>query len=206
MVGITQPQNFEHKDFIENCYRNLGKLPKDRFLILDQWTKDYQEFKEILLSCDIGLNISKDSVENFQSMRMRVSEYIKAGMPWIQSEGGYWGRAENSSYTYLIQPGNHQSYLKVLNEIEFRNFASVDRKKNALSKARHLLSKNENRKLLFSLEEFLNRKNFELNNKYQNTFNLHKKWQRLKYIIYVRLAKRPVLLRIALKIHGYFKN
>ena len=91
--ALAQKDNSEHIAYNKETYRLLEQLSpqeKSRILIGTDWANSGQNLKTYLRAADYGLNINLDTLEQWQSYRVRVLEYISARLPIIMSRGSFW--------------------------------------------------------------------------------------------------------------------
>lgn len=117
-IGIRQPVNeyqipteqklrlfmAQHFDLIEN-----GNL-----VVIDDWAEASKLLPAYNYGADVGLNISKESAENYQSHRVRFMDYAKAGLPVLQTGGSYFGDHAARGAIIPVQSVNVQSYVDAL--------------------------------------------------------------------------------------------
>jgi len=136
--ALGQNDNLEHIAYHSETVKILSDMPKEirkRIFIGDDWETDSTKFSEFLAAADYGLNLNLDSVEHWQSYRVRTLEYLTFGLPIIMSKGTFWDdeKAENA----MIFCGRTQKEIvNCLKEVETTHFNTglyVRRKKDVES-------------------------------------------------------------------------
>ena len=116
-MGLRQKDNSDHaytdRVFRKIIHENPDLLGKN-LIIIEEWERASTCLPDYNYGADIGINISKDSAENYQSHRVRFIEYIKAGLPVLNTEGDYMGTYAAKEACLLVRPGDPQSYKNIL--------------------------------------------------------------------------------------------
>lgn len=66
------------------------------------WTAASRQLPEVLSAADFGLNVSADTVENWQSHRVRCLDYIRYGLPIISTAGDLFSEREAREVTVTV--------------------------------------------------------------------------------------------------------
>jgi glycosyltransferase involved in cell wall biosynthesis len=111
LSGLRQAENTDHEDTISRVYQifednadlvvrahDIAKSASARdgsiFVEMD-WTAGSRNLPFFLRASDVGLSVSKDSLENWQSHRVRLLDYAQYGLPVIATVGDsfadFWG-------------------------------------------------------------------------------------------------------------------
>jgi glycosyltransferase involved in cell wall biosynthesis len=118
--GLSQQSNNDHKDYLEETKTIIngasGKARSHVHVIRD-WITDRQELDHLLLACDIGLNLNPDSLENWQSHRVRILEYIAAGIPVLSTKGDPYQDSPVQNAFLFVDERTPQGYQKALRQI-----------------------------------------------------------------------------------------
>ena len=91
--ALGQNDNLEHVAYHAEVVKILSEMPKEiraRIFLGDNWDINSNKFSEYLAAADYGLNLNLDSLENWQSYRVRTLEYLAFGLPVIMSKGTFW--------------------------------------------------------------------------------------------------------------------
>lgn len=87
--GLRQPENDDHGDYLQETQALLDAnrdLIGKNIILLERWMA-HADLRRVVAACDVGLNVSRDGLEHWQSHRVRVLEYIQAGIPVINTYG-----------------------------------------------------------------------------------------------------------------------
>jgi hypothetical protein len=112
MTGLKQTSNKDHTAYIAetrailqanaDLLRTSEGGKKAWFIHVEEdWEKGSEAISTLLGCADIGLNINRDGLEDWQSHRVRCLDYIRYGLP-ILSNGGDW-LSENAARDATIQ-------------------------------------------------------------------------------------------------------
>ena len=117
-MGIRQPTNRVHEQ-MEGQYRilmmqNHDLIESGHWMVMDDWQQASACLPAWNYGADIGLNVSKETAENYQSHRVRFLDYAKAGLPILQTTGSYYGDHDARDAIIPVQSGNKDSYVDAL--------------------------------------------------------------------------------------------
>ena len=103
MSGLRQTENTDHGDYIAETNKILAanadivgdrfdaKSPADRSRIrihaeMD-WDRASRNLPTMLAAADLGLNVNRDGLENWQAHRVRCLSYARYGLPLLSTPG-----------------------------------------------------------------------------------------------------------------------
>jgi hypothetical protein len=119
IMGVKQSSNLDHEDYIdefeEKVYRNRD-LIGDRIVLFRDWNEASKIVKEYTFGADVGLNVNKSTLENWQSYRLRFLDYLYFGMPAINTYGDVVSERYPDA-VYLNKPGDVEGYKNILKHI-----------------------------------------------------------------------------------------
>lgn len=121
--ALTQSENSEHYRYHKETFQILDSLndsQRSRIYVGNSWEDAGEKMEDFLAISDYGLNINQDTLEQWQSYRVRTLEYISAGLPVIQSRGSFWD--DDASQDAFIITGHSQSEF----ESTLRNIVTLD--------------------------------------------------------------------------------
>jgi len=119
VMGFKQTNNFDHEEYIAQTKSIIQKhrhLVGKNLIVFDDWEEASKVVVAYVHAADVGVNANRDTAENWQSYRLRFLEYMKAGLPVINTTGDYLSAHEASGAVYPVQTGNIQSYEKAIRE------------------------------------------------------------------------------------------
>lgn len=120
IMGLCQPGNMDHDEYLkgveETLYQNRD-LVGDKIRIINDWRAASGVVKSYTAAADVGLNLNKESLENWQSYRLRFLDYMYYGVPVINTLGDAVS-ISHSEALYPCQAGNVQSYVRALRSVE----------------------------------------------------------------------------------------
>jgi len=96
--SFTQATNTDHNAYIEDAMAMIKSLPenlKSRVISIGSWHEGAKALDELLYLADIGLNVNNGGLENWLSHRVRVTNYLGAGLAILSSgddEVDEWGQ------------------------------------------------------------------------------------------------------------------
>ena len=120
VMGVKQPMNFDHENYTDE-FESLVEKHRDvigsNVVIFNDWDAASKIVKAYTLGSDIGLNVNKPSLENWQSYRIRFLDYLYFKMPVINTYGDEISDRYPDA-VFRAEAGNKQSYLAILSAIE----------------------------------------------------------------------------------------
>jgi glycosyltransferase involved in cell wall biosynthesis len=120
IMGFSQPDNFDHKDYIKETKKilsnNSGFVGKN-IIVFDDWKKASSVVQRYTRAADIGINSNKESLENWQSHRVRFIEYMRYGLPVINTVGDYLSDNVALDAVFTVRPGDIDGYVGILRNI-----------------------------------------------------------------------------------------
>lgn len=120
IMGFQQPENAEHTDYIsetKSILRRYRALVGKNIIVEDDWYKASRDVKRFTSAADIGLNVSRPSLENWQSYRLRFLDYLYFGLPAINTMGDEVADKGVCEGLFTVRSGDIQSYKDVLQAI-----------------------------------------------------------------------------------------
>ncbi|HCM83916.1 MAG TPA: hypothetical protein PKW15_01735 [Alphaproteobacteria bacterium] len=121
-MGIMQESNTIQAEIIpfwENYLKTNQDLIQSRQLVVfTNWREASGCLPAWNYGADIGLNVSRDSAENYQAHRVRFIDYAKAGLPVLNSTGNFYPTYDAKDAVMLVAPGDLQGYKDLLWKIE----------------------------------------------------------------------------------------
>ena len=146
--GIVQTGNHDHDEYIndlQNMIASMQDSTRKHFILLKGWNSERRSFEEILISSDLGINLNPDTLENWQSHRVRVLEYISAGLPTlISQEDSYYQKCPD--FFIKINLENEETFAVRLNEA-FKMLENKDIEK-VKSEAQRMYSRSNSYQIL----------------------------------------------------------
>lgn len=210
--GFTQNGNHDHDVYIEEIKSYISDLDikvKKKIILIESWTQDRTKLEHLLLASDFGINLNPDTLENWQSHRVRVLEYISAGLPTFIYNHDSYSTAVPDFFIKLEEKENEIFQENVLSAIGklAQNFFDAPRQ---FIQTQYSIS-NSYKKLVDSLEELLESNVpikmeadslIDLNDKDSTHFS-NMTQEKLKAIVY----RYPVVLKIveAFGVLGIYK-
>lgn len=113
MMGFKQPENPDHKESVDrvlSIIEDNADLVGLNLLPFKDWYEAADKAYRFTCAADIGVNVSKDTVENWQSYRLRFLEYMKAGIPVVHTTGDYLSSHGAADAVYPVKAGDIASY------------------------------------------------------------------------------------------------
>jgi hypothetical protein len=114
LMGLCQSDNVDHKEYIArfNAMLDANKdlLDSGAIRVLRDWEKAGKLLPRWNFGADLGVNVSKATMENAQSFRQRFVEYIKAGLPVINTQGDPMSRSDFRKMMLLVEPERGETY------------------------------------------------------------------------------------------------
>ena len=121
IMGFVQKNNKNHSDFIGNIKKLLDR---NNDLIEKGYIRIYSDYEfagkllpKFNFGADLGVNVSKTSMENSQSYRQRFVEYVKAGLPVINTVGDPMSRSKFQEMMITVEPEKIESYKRVFRKL-----------------------------------------------------------------------------------------
>lgn len=110
--ALGQEMNSSHLEYNKKTLQILSELSetqKSRIIVGDGWDVNGNLISEMLDAADYGISFSKESLEHWQSYRVRILEYLAHGVPIITSRGSFWD--DENTGTGFIFAGHHDNDL-----------------------------------------------------------------------------------------------
>ena len=95
--ALGQSNNVEHQNYHIETQKILNDMPKnirERVFIGKNWNLGPNGLSPYLAAADYGLNLNTPTLENWQSYRVRMVEYLAFDLPCIVSQGSFWDDEE----------------------------------------------------------------------------------------------------------------
>ncbi len=131
--GITQPDNHEINRVRDRIVELVSLYPEcfsselgdgRPIYIEGDWSRGGRDIHTFLKAGDLGLSVSKIGFEGWQSHRVRVVDYIGAGLPLLAA-GDDLLTAELCRPELRASPGSIQSYLEILQRLAAGGAAGI---------------------------------------------------------------------------------
>jgi len=120
-MGLRQLQNLSQapaEEFVRLfIIQNYDLVTSGHLIVEDDWRRASDCLPKYNYGADIGLNVSKESAENYQAHRVRFIDYAKAGLPVLQTMGSYYGDVSAHKAVISVEPGNVDNYVDALMKI-----------------------------------------------------------------------------------------
>jgi len=113
IMGFKQPENPDHTASVDQVKATVAAnkdLVGRNLIVFEDWYEAAEKVFRFTFAADIGVNVSKDTPENWQSYRLRFLDYMKAGIPVIHTTGDYLSGHEAAGAVYPAEAGNIASY------------------------------------------------------------------------------------------------
>lgn len=146
LSGFKQSQNTDHSDYITETYRILRENidlvggadarsfvmamtpgqdnPRDaidpgrgHIHFRADWTAASRQLPEVLSAADFGLSVSADTVENWQSHRVRCLDYIRYGLPIISTTGDLFSERDAREVMIISESRTPEAFQALLHRI-----------------------------------------------------------------------------------------
>ncbi len=145
VMGLLQPTNIDHGPYIEKTEALLYRfrdLLGDRITVYNHWDDAARRVRAYTASSDLGLNVNKPSLENWQSYRLRFLDYLAAGVPVINTRGDLSSEAAEGAHAFVVDAGDVRSYRAVLDGVAGNPALVAERAATMRSLAREFDSRN----------------------------------------------------------------
>jgi glycosyltransferase involved in cell wall biosynthesis len=123
VMGLLQPSNTDHAAYIAETesllYRHRAMLGASIF-VYNIWEDASRRVHGCAAASQLGLNVNRDTLENWQSHRLRMLDYMAAGLPVIQTHGDTLAEASDGAHAFLVRPGDAAGYRATLDTIDGR--------------------------------------------------------------------------------------
>ena len=124
IMGLKQSSNIDHSKFVEKIEQIISEnddiIKSGNLRIIMDWKEAGKKLELWKYGADLGVNVSKETVENFQSHRVRFIEYMKAGIPVINTKGDSVSDGIGDAILFVVNSGSVDSYQAVLKDISAR--------------------------------------------------------------------------------------
>jgi len=121
IMGKKQKNNFEKTNirYIQE-FENIIKDNKDllnKNIFISDWSSP-DKINKFISGADVGLNVNKDTLENIFSSRVRLTDYIKAGIPVIYTFGDEMSNFfREKNIGWQVKPGDIMGYYDILKNL-----------------------------------------------------------------------------------------
>ena len=121
VMGLRQEGNEDHAEFIRGFKSlldsNADLLESGAIRIHHDWVEAGKRLPRYNFGADLGVNVSKASIENAQSYRQRFVEYVKAGLPAMNTLGDPMSRSDFREMMVVVEPGRKETYLAAFRRV-----------------------------------------------------------------------------------------
>ena len=121
VMGLRQDSNPDHQSYIDSfiakIQANADLIELGRLRVVWDWNDASKLLPRYNFGADVGLNVSKASIEQAQSFRQRFVDYVKASLPVINTLGDPMSRSGFRDMMIVVEPGKKESYLCALRQI-----------------------------------------------------------------------------------------
>ena len=117
VMGLKQSGNVEHDSYLAETRAILADhadLIGRNLIVCEDWREASEKVMRFTAGADIGINANRDSAEAWQSYRLRFLDYMKAGLPVINSIGDDLGSHAAADAVYPAQAGDVESYAAAI--------------------------------------------------------------------------------------------
>ena len=114
--ALGQEKNSSHFQYNQKTLQILSKLSnlqKSRILIGDGWDPDGHLVNEMLDAADYGISFSQESIEHWQSYRVRILEYLAHTVPVVTSRGSFWDDENTGKGFIFVGHQNNDLYMEI---------------------------------------------------------------------------------------------
>lgn len=114
--SLGQSDNLEHNSYHRETLEICGRLSdkeKNQIWIGKDWHEAANLMPLFLAASDYGLNINLDSLEQWQSFRVRMLEYLGAYLPVIMSRGSFWDDHDKKD-AFIFTGHQYQEFIETL--------------------------------------------------------------------------------------------
>lgn len=136
LMGLVQAHNHDHDAYItetEAILERFKNLVGKNIVVYRDWIAAGRLVAAYTGASDIGLNVNMDSLENWQSHRVRSIEYLGHGIPVINTLGDLFSEEADGAHVFLGRSGDIESYKVILRQI-WKNPSILSEKAQAMKK------------------------------------------------------------------------
>ncbi len=155
LSGFRQSENTDHAEYIAETYRILrenidlvGGADARAFVVAmtagqgsgrdsvdpgrghihfrADWTAASRQLPEVLSAADFGLSVSADTVENWQSHRVRCLDYIRYGLPIISTTGDLFSERDAREVMVIAERRTPEAFQALLHGIAQGEIRAAD--------------------------------------------------------------------------------
>jgi hypothetical protein len=121
IMGFSQPLNNQHDAYLAETEQILVRfkhLVGGSVRIVNDWSEASRKVLDYTAASDIGVNVNARSLENWQSYRLRFLDYMKFGLPTINTKGDIMSEELHGDHVFAVDAGSIESYWSVFEQIE----------------------------------------------------------------------------------------
>ncbi len=155
LSGFKQTENTDHAEYIQQTYpilrdnidlvggedarafvkdatpgqdtgRDAADPGRGHIHFRADWAVSSRQLPEVLSASDFGLNVSADTVENWQSHRVRCLDYIRYGLPIISTSGDLFSERDAREVTIAVEERTPEAFQSVLRRIAQGEIRAAD--------------------------------------------------------------------------------
>jgi len=122
LMGLVQENNHDHDSYIaetEEILNRFSHLVGRQIIVHRDWAAASRIVNAYTAASDIGLNVNQDSLENWQSHRVRSVNYMAYGMPVINTSGDLFSELDDGQHAFVARPGDIATYKEILHSIVY---------------------------------------------------------------------------------------
>jgi hypothetical protein len=130
--SFSQGTNSDHDEYVLRAKRMIEELPPQlqrRIIVAGDWHQGALALPEFLRISDVGLNVNNGGLENWLSHRVRVTNYLSAGMAVLSTGGDEledWGQ----NILFKVSRGDVENYKSTIRGF-VENGLDLERKRNS---------------------------------------------------------------------------
>jgi hypothetical protein len=153
--SFSQGTNSDHDEYVVKAKRMIAQLPPQlqrKIIVAGDWHEGALALPDFLRISDVGLNVNNGGLENWLSHRVRVTNYLSAGMAVLSTGGDEledWGQ----NILFRVSRGDVENYKSTIKGF-VENALDLENKRFSSQKlGRDRLNGNQYKELQHHLEK-----------------------------------------------------
>ena len=115
--ALGQAENEEHRSYHATIHSHLNSVNpsiRKRIILGDNWQSERSYLEDLLCASDVGLVLEKQSLEVWQSYRVRILEYVRHNLRVYANRGTFLDDLTPSEELLFASGESRESYLNDL--------------------------------------------------------------------------------------------
>lgn len=125
-MGWSQLENRDHDEYINKVKKVLSEIQDaNKIIAFDNWEEASSLVDTFLRISDFGVNVNTNTLEDWQSHRVRALDYLRYKLPFISTGGDYLSAEKLAKFIIKVRASDERSYANMFDEINAGNYSNI---------------------------------------------------------------------------------